>query len=179
MSKADNVILVGPMGAGKTTIGRQLAAELRLSFVDSDHEIEQRCGADIPWIFDMEGEAGFRDRESAVLADLLQRDGIVLATGGGAVERAENRALMVQGGIVVYLSTPLAQQYQRTLRDRKRPLLQAGNRRQVLKQLMARREPLYREVADVVVATDRRGAKSLLAEVIEQLARLRGSAAPG
>ena len=175
MSKTDNIILIGPMGAGKTTIGRLLAAELRFSFVDSDHEIEQRCGADISWIFDREGEEGFRDRESVVLTDLLACAGIVLATGGGAIERPANRTLLSQGGIVVYLHTPLAQQYQRTLRDNKRPLLQGGNRRQVLKRLMERREPLYRGVADIVVGTDRRGSRQLVGEILERIDRIRNA----
>ena len=170
MSRPDNIILVGPMGAGKTTIGRLLAAELRLRFVDSDHEIERRCGADIPWIFDVEGEQGFRDRESAVIRELTSACGMVIATGGGAVERAENRRMLADGGFVVYLYTTLNQQFKRTERDRKRPLLQAEKPRSVLRQLMKRRDPLYREVADLVVVSDgRRGARAMMLDLLSQI----------
>jgi shikimate kinase len=162
MSRPDNIILVGPMGAGKTTIGRLLAAELRMQFVDSDEEIERRCGADIPWIFDMEGEQGFRDRETAVLNDLMLCQGMVVATGGGAIEREWNRQLLMKSGFVVYLYTTLNQQYRRTGKDRKRPLLQGDNPRRVQKRLMKQRDPLYREVADLVVVSDGRGARVMM-----------------
>jgi shikimate kinase len=157
------------MGAGKSTIGRLLAAELRLPFVDSDEEIERRCGADIAWIFDMEGEQGFRDRETSMLDELVHRRGIVLATGGGAVERPENRALLTANGFVVYLLTTIDRQCERTARDRKRPLLQNGEPRLILEQLMARRDPLYRETADLVVATDNRNARSLVQELAAKI----------
>lgn len=176
MLNSGNVFLVGPMGAGKTTIGRLLAAELHLPFVDSDHEIEKRCGADIPWIFDMEGEAGFRDRETALLEELVHLRGMVLSTGGGAVEREQNRSLLVANGYVVYLYTTLNQQFQRTARDRKRPLLQTDDPREVLRRLMARRDPLYREVADLVVATDNRSARHMATEVLEKIRSERGEA---
>jgi shikimate kinase len=144
------------MGAGKSTIGRLLAKELRLPFKDSDKEIEQRTGADIPWIFDVEGEQGFRDREQAVIAELCEVDGMVLATGGGAVMRAENRAALRGGGRVVYLHASVEQQVDRTSRDRNRPLLRSPNPGKVLADLLAIRDPLYREIADVVVETDER-----------------------
>ncbi len=169
MSKQGNVILVGPMGAGKSTIGRLLAADLRLPFVDSDEEIERRCGADIAWIFDMEGEQGFRDRETSMLQELVLQQGIVLATGGGAIERAENRSLLADHGFVVYLRTSIERQRERTARDRKRPLLQNGDPALVLKELMHRRDPLYREIADLVVSTDTRNARSLVHELAARI----------
>jgi len=138
------------MGAGKSTIGRLLAKELRLPFKDSDKEIEQRTGADIPWIFDVEGEQGFREREQAVITELCDVDGMVLATGGGAVMRAENRAALKRGGHVVYLHASVEQQVDRTSRDRNRPLLRAADPGKVLAELFAVRDPLYREIRLVV-----------------------------
>ena len=169
----DNVFLVGPMGAGKSTIGRLLAKELKLSFKDSDKEIERRCGADIPWIFDREGEQGFRDREVAVLADLAQLEGVVLATGGGTVLREENRRTLAQGGQVIYLHASVDQQVTRTARDRQRPLLQTTDPRGVLQRLMEKRDPLYRQVADLVVEVDDRSKYHVLAEIVERLGALR------
>ena len=159
------------MGAGKTTIGRLLAQKLKLEFIDSDQEIEARTGADIPWIFDVEGEAGFRDREQRVIAELTQRDGILLATGGGVVLQPENRLALAGRGIVVYLYTSLEQQLERTGRDRHRPLLQGADPAETLRQLMAVRDPLYREIADHVVETNglsaRHVAQGLCAELLE------------
>lgn len=167
-----NVILVGPMGAGKSTIGRLLAKELRLPFKDSDKEIEQRTGANIPWIFDVEGEAGFREREQAVIAELCQADGVVLATGGGAVLRPENRQSLRAGGRVIYLHTSVAQQLERTSRDRNRPLLRAADPGRVLTDLMVIRDPLYREIADLVVETDERPPRMVVEEILERLQAL-------
>ena len=167
-----NVILIGPMGAGKSTIGRLLAKELRLPFKDSDKEIEQRTGADIPWIFDVEGEQGFREREQAVIEDLCAVDGLVLATGGGAVMRAENRAALRSGGRVVYLHASVEQQIDRTSRDRNRPLLRAANPGKVLADLFAIRDPLYREIADVVIETDERAPRLVVQEILDRLAVL-------
>ncbi|WP_322979847.1 shikimate kinase AroK [Pseudomonas sp. C11] len=167
-----NVILVGPMGAGKSTIGRLLAKELRLPFKDSDKEIEQRTGADIPWIFDVEGEQGFREREQAVIAELAQQDGLVLATGGGVVMRPENRRALHAGGRVVYLHTSVEQQIDRTARDRNRPLLRTANPAQVLRDLMALRDPLYREVADVIIETDERPPRMVVQEILARLETL-------
>ena len=144
------VFLVGPMGAGKTTVGKQLAKLLCLTFFDLDAEIEARSGADIPWIFDVEGEAGFRKRESAMLSELASKKNVVIATGGGIVLNPDNRILMSSGGLVVYLAVPLETLYERTLRDTKRPLLQVADRRAVIDKLVAEREPLYREVAELV-----------------------------
>ncbi|SDT90834.1 shikimate kinase AroK [Halopseudomonas salegens] len=164
-----NVFLVGPMGAGKSTIGRLLAKELRVPFKDSDREIEARTGADIPWIFDVEGEEGFRQREEAMIAELVAEQGIVLATGGGVVMRIANRQALQNNGFVVYLCTSVDQQLQRTAKDRQRPLLQTADPEQVLRDLMAKRDPLYREIADMVVETDQRGPKGVVSAIVRQL----------
>jgi len=148
-----NIFLIGPMGAGKTTIGRQLAAALHLEFIDSDHEIEERTGVDIPTIFDIEGEEGFRKREVAVIDELTQRDGIVLATGGGAVLREENRNHLGGRGLVIYLYATLDRLMDRTHRDKNRPLLQTDDPRAKLQELIETRDPLYRQTADIVYDT--------------------------
>ncbi|WXL28042.1 shikimate kinase AroK [Ectopseudomonas mendocina] len=160
------------MGAGKSTIGRLLAKELKLPFKDSDKEIETRTGADIPWIFDVEGEQGFREREQAVIADLCESDGIVLATGGGAVMRPENRASLKQGGNVVYLHASVEQQIDRTARDRNRPLLRGDDPGKVLRELLAVRDPLYREIADIIIETDERPPRMVVQEILDRLAIL-------
>lgn len=160
-----NVFLVGPMGAGKSTIGRLLAAELNLSFRDSDRVIEERTGADIPWIFDMEGEEGFRERETAVLLELTNERDAVIATGGGIVLRAQNREMMKASGFVCYLTASIEQLVERTARDKKRPLLQVENPRQKIIDLLALRDPLYHDAADFVVNTDRRSPKAVAQEI--------------
>lgn len=170
MSKKNNVYLVGPMGAGKSTIGRLLAAELRLDFKDTDKEIEERSGVDIPWIFDMEGEDGFRKRETVVLEELTSQNDVLLATGGGIVMKDENRRLLTTGGRVVYLYTSIDEQVRRTDKDKNRPLLQTEDPRAVLAELMEKRDPLYREVADIVFDTDRRSPKSVAQELAKLLA---------
>jgi shikimate kinase len=149
------------MGAGKSTIGRFVAEQLGLRFVDSDQVIQQRTGVDIPTIFEFEGEAGFRKRESSVIDELSREEGIVLATGGGAVLAEQNRRLLQERGSVVYLHCTPQQQYKRTARDRNRPLLQTADPLKVLKELMEVRDPLYREVADLIVTTDRKNAQSV------------------
>lgn len=164
-----NVILIGPMGAGKSTIGRLLAKELKYCFKDSDREIEARTGADIPWIFDVEGEEGFREREEAMIAELAAEQGIVLATGGGVVMREANRRALSAGGLVVYLRTSVEQQLQRTAKDRQRPLLQTPDPEKVLRELMAKRDPLYREIADLIIETDHRGPKVVVNAIVERL----------
>jgi shikimate kinase len=160
-----NIYLVGPMGAGKSTIGRVLAAELHLGFRDSDKVIEDRTGADIPWIFDMEGEEGFRDRESAVLQELSQGKDLVIATGGGIILRPENREMMKSSGYVCYLTASIEQLVERTARDKKRPLLQVENPRQKIIDLVSLRDPFYIESADFVVNTDRRSPKVVAQEI--------------
>ncbi len=167
-----NIYLVGPMGAGKSTIGRVLAAELHLNFRDSDRVIEERTGANIPWIFDMEGEEGFRDRESTVLAELAKEQDIVIATGGGIVLREPNREIMKASGYVFYLTASIDQLVERTARDKKRPLLQVDNPRQKIIDLLAMRDPLYREAADFIINTDRRSPK-LVAQEISSLIPIR------
>lgn len=147
------VFLVGMMGAGKTTIGRGLARLLGREFLDLDHELEARCGVRVPTIFEIEGEAGFRKRESAALASCAGRRNIVMATGGGAVLAAENRAALKRSGIVIYLRASVDELYRRTARDRNRPLLATADPRATLRQLLAAREPLYREVADLTIDT--------------------------
>lgn len=160
------------MGAGKSTIGRLLAKELRLQFKDSDKEIEQRTGADIPWIFDVEGEQGFRDREQLMVAELCELQGVVIATGGGVVLRAENRKALREGGRVVYLHASVEQQLERTSRDRNRPLLRTAEPGKVLRALMDIRDPLYREIADVIIETDERPPRLVVQEIIERFEAL-------
>ncbi|WP_276317498.1 shikimate kinase AroK [Neptunomonas marina] len=166
-----NIILVGPMGAGKSTIGRLLSHELKLAFTDVDREVEERAGANIPWIFDVEGEEGFRQREAQVIDELTLQDGLVIATGGGAVIRAENRACLQSRGTVIYLMTSVEQQLERTAKDKNRPLLQADNPKHVLEQLIEKREPFYLSTSDIVVKTDRRHPKNVVNEIIRQLKR--------
>lgn len=164
-----NVFLIGPMGAGKTTVGRQLARALQLEFIDSDHEVELRTGADIPWIFDIEGEAGFRRRERAVIEDLCQRHGQVVATGGGAVLDPRNRADLARSGVVVYLSASADRIYARTQKSQNRPLLRTEDPRARIEQILAEREPLYREIADLIVDTERRGVRSAASYIVRHL----------
>lgn len=165
-----NIFLVGPMGAGKSTVGKRLADMRGMEFVDSDIEIEARTGVDIPFIFEKEGEVGFRRRERAVIADLTQRSGIVLATGGGAILDPDSRQWLAARGFVVYLYAGLEQQVHRTARADNRPLLQTGeDRREILRRLFETRDPLYREIADLVISTDGRNARILVKEIEEHL----------
>ncbi len=164
MNPAPNLFFIGPMGAGKTTIGRRVAELLGLPFFDLDHEIESHCGADVPLIFDIEGESGFRHREGMLLADFSARRGIALATGGGAVLAQDNRRLLRERGFVVYLETTVAEQLHRLARDRKRPLLAAPDRRERLQALNAEREPLYREIADLIVPAGHIGGTAQVAQ---------------
>ncbi len=169
MKPADNLILVGMMGAGKTTIGRMLARRLKRPFRDSDHEIEERCGVRIPVIFEIEGEAGFRAREAQVIAELCAMGGGVLATGGGAVLSAESRRRLAECGTVVYLHASPASLWQRVRNDRNRPLLATPEPLKKLEALYAERDPLYREVADVVVETGRQSVRVLARDLLRRL----------
>ncbi len=169
MNQAARIILIGPMGAGKTTIGRQLAKTLGMDFMDSDHEIEERTGVNIPLIFDLEGEEGFRQREMDVIDDLSQRDRLILATGGGAVLKAENRQHLHDRGIVIYLHAGIDQLLNRTRHDRSRPLLQTENPRKKFEELMALREPLYRETAHITINTNRQSINHVISEIISAL----------
>ena len=164
-----NIFLVGPMGAGKTTIGRRLAQALNRDFADSDREIERRTGVSIPLIFEMEGEAGFRAREKAIIADLTRQSGIVLATGGGGVLDPANRLCLTERGFVIYLKTSVDEQLRRTGRDANRPLLQTPDPRARLEELLKIRDPLYREVANFIVCTDGRYVKRVVQIILRRL----------
>jgi shikimate kinase len=169
MKKTTNIFLIGPMGAGKTTIGRLLADRLKLQFVDADKYIEDVTGANIPWIFDVEGEAGFRERETRAIDELSQGDGVLLATGGGAVTIEQNRQYLAERGVVVYLYATVDQQVERTSRDRNRPLLQNDNPRLVLQNLFTVRDPLYRQIADILVTTDNRPPHIVARDIGDQI----------
>ena len=160
------------MGVGKTSVGRQLAGLLHRPFVDVDAEIESRCGADIQWIFDMEGEAGFRKRETKVLGDIVASSASsVIATGGGVVMTKENRKILQSSGQVIYLSVSKEQLYERMRRDKSRPLLQVGNREKVIDDLIELRDPLYREIADVVFAAEAGSAYRVAKVLLDELSK--------
>ena len=157
------------MGAGKSAVGRHLARLLHLEFVDSDEEIETRTGVDIPFIFEKEGEEGFRKREVKVIDELSQREGVVLATGGGAIADPESRSRLGARGFVVYLHTSVKQQLERTQRRKKRPLLENGDKEKVLRELMEQRDPLYREISDLIIETDGRRVQTVAREIHDAL----------
>ncbi len=157
------------MGAGKSTIGRTLAKELKLEFYDSDEVIEKRAGADLAWIFDLEGEGGFRRREQKIIEELTQKNNIVLATGGGAVLTPENRNALAGRGTVIYLKTSLQQQYERTKRDTKRPLLRTTNLEDTLERLRNASEPFYNELADISFETDKLTVKAVANNIIKYI----------
>jgi shikimate kinase len=161
-----NIYLVGAMGAGKSTVGRHLARMLQKSFLDCDQELEERTGASISIIFELEGESGFRKRESALLEELTSRQDLVLATGGGAVLDDANRALLASRGFTIYLKAPLKLLLERTSRDRNRPLLETKDRESRIKELLRIRGPLYRQVADMMVTSDQRSAKFVAREIL-------------
>ncbi len=167
MAEKRNIFLIGPMGAGKSTIGRQLAQQLNMEFFDSDQEIERRTGADITWVFDVEGEEGFREREEKVINDLTEKQGIVLATGGGSVKSKETRNRLSARGVVVYLQTTIDKQLSRTQRDKKRPLLHTDNPKDVLTRLAEERNPLYEEIADIIIEADEYTAKAVVNQIIQ------------
>ena len=163
MAEKRNIFLVGPMGAGKSTIGRQLAQQLNMEFYDSDQEIEKRTGADVGWVFDVEGEDGFRDREEKVINELTEKQ-------GGSVKSRETRNRLSARGVVVYLETTIEKQLARTQRDKKRPLLQVESPpREVLEALADERNPLYEEIADVTIRTDDQSAKVVANQIIHML----------
>ena len=172
MSRLDNIFLIGPMGAGKSTIGRHLSELLHKEFQDSDHEIEKRTGVSIPLIFEIEGEAGFRNRESSLIEELTRQSNLVLATGGGAILSADNRRVLRERGVVVYLHAPLDALLQRTRRDRNRPLLQTADRRRTLEDILKVREPIYRLTAEMVVETAHRSPTSVAREIARILEAL-------
>lgn len=172
MKYSGNVFLVGPMGVGKTTIGRVLAEQMKQEFFDSDREIEASTGADIPWIFDVEGESGFRLREQRMLNQLTAKSPIILATGGGAVLAEENRRNLKERGLVVYLRASIKQQVERTSRDKNRPLLQTPNPELKIRELMKIRDPLYTQVADIIIDTNRRNPRSVALEIVRQVKKL-------
>ncbi|WP_144290389.1 shikimate kinase [Chitinilyticum litopenaei] len=169
MKLPGNFFLVGLMGAGKTTVGRALAKATGKLFLDSDHEIESKTGVKIPVIFEIEGEAGFREREAEAIFELCQRKEIVLATGGGVVLNPQNRASLRANGFVIYLNASPEELYQRTAHDKNRPLLQTADPLGRLRELYVQRDPLYREVADLVVDTSRQSVQGMLSILIKEL----------
>jgi shikimate kinase len=164
-----NLHLVGMPGAGKSTVGKALARHLALTFIDADQEMVEHTGVSIATIFEVEGEAGFRLRESQLIADMCQRDGLLLATGGGAVLRDENRAALRESGVVIYLHAGLDHLWQRTRHDSRRPLLQTDNPRAALRSLLETRDPLYRQTADLIVETGRQSVNKLVSEIVLEL----------
>lgn len=169
MDFPQNIFLVGPMGVGKSTVGRHLATILVKQFIDADHEIERHTGAPVSLIFEIEGQAGFRERESRMLDTLTSQTNIVLATGGGSVLSEINRNILSDRGFVIYLHADTEVLYQRTRRDRNRPLLNKGDRRKTLEDIMVVRDPLYRKVAKLVIETDSRSARIVAKDIIDKL----------
>jgi len=170
---SQHIFLVGPMGVGKTTIGKRLASLMSRPFIDIDKEIEARSGADIQWIFDREGEKGFRERESRALEDIvLAKEAIIIATGGGIVLRPSNRDILRTCGSCVYLCASKEQLYERTLRDKSRPLLQVENRQKVIADLLKQRDPLYREVADLIFPAEGGQVSKVAKRLLDALSEL-------
>lgn len=157
------------MGAGKSTLGNQLAGQIDLPFFDTDAEIERRCGADISWIFDKEGEQGFRQRETEMLQELVEKPEYIIATGGGIISKQINRKILMREGFVIYLCLGVDQQYERTLTDTKRPLLQVSDRKKKLADLFAERDPLYKEVADLVIEINQQDPKYLIQKILSAI----------
>ena len=164
-----HIIFIGPMGAGKSTIGRLLSEELEVVFLDLDKEIEERTGATIPWIFDIEGEDGFREREMSVLQTIVEEEPLILATGGGCVLKSKNREVLSTAGDIVYLATSVEQQLIRTAKDKNRPLLQTENPQQVLIKMAEVRNPLYEQIADITIDTNGKPPKFVVHEIIQYL----------
>ena len=162
-----NIFIVGPMGSGKSTVGKIISDELFLSFFDTDAEIEDRTGASIDWIFDLEGESGFRKRESVVLEEMVEKNSIVLSTGGGIILSEKNRDLLSSRGTVFYLETPINVQVERTSKDKDRPLLKNGDPETILKELHDSRQKLYEDVSDHIVMTVDKSSQDVAAEIIK------------
>mgnify|MGYP003315432428 FL=1 len=162
-----NIFIVGPMGSGKSTVGKIISSELFLNFFDTDEEIENRTGASIDWIFDLEGEEGFRKRESKILEDMAQKNSIVLSTGGGIILSEVNREMLSSRGTVFYLATPIETQLERTSKDKDRPLLKDGDPGEILKNLHLTRENLYEEVSDFIVNTEGKSSQEVSSEIIK------------
>ena len=162
-----NIFIVGPMGSGKSTVGKLISDELFLNFFDTDDEIEARTGASIDWIFDLEGEEGFRKRESEMLEEMVKKNSIVLSTGGGIVLSKINRELLSSRGTVFYLSTPISTQVERTSKDKDRPLLKNGDPSQILTKLHEEREDLYKNVSDHIISTENKSSQEVAAEIIK------------
>jgi shikimate kinase len=167
----NNIFLVGPMGAGKTSVGRTLARQLNLDFYDSDEEIEKKMGVSLSWIFDLEGMQGFRYREMLAIEELSKMQNIVLSTGGGCVETPEVRECLTKRGVVIYMEVSLETQLGRLKRDKKRPLLQGENPQEVLIRLWEEREPYYENIADYTVATDNRSVREVCDDILQWLGR--------
>ena len=164
------IFIVGPMASGKSTLGKKLAQTLNIDFVDTDKEIEKKAGAEISWIFEVEGEKGFRERERKALKKSINKVDIVISTGGGIVSEKKNRDLMMAKGKVVYLKTPLELQLKRTEKDKKRPLLAQGNRKEILKVLKEERDPQYEEVANIIVdQSELKNRNTVIDEIIDKL----------
>jgi shikimate kinase len=162
-----NIFIVGPMGSGKSTVGKIISSELFLNFFDTDEEIETRTGASIDWIFDLEGEDGFRKRETKVLEEMVKQNSIVLSTGGGIILSEMNRELLSSRGTVFYLATPIEVQLERTSKDKDRPLLKNGDPGEILKNLHIARESLYEEVSDYTVNTENKSSQQVSSEIIK------------
>jgi shikimate kinase len=169
MERNGSIYLVGMMGAGKSTVGRWLARRLKLRFFDSDHEVERRCGVKIPVVFDIEGEAGFRTREAQVIEELTALDSIVLATGGGVILSEQNRARLAAHGLVAYLHARPEDLYARVRHDRNRPLLATSDPLGRLRELYRERDPLYREIAELVVETGSQSVQTLARELLDKI----------
>ena len=172
--QSGNLILIGMMGSGKTTMGRALAKHLGKTFVDTDEEIQYRTGVTIPHIFDVEGEAGFRVREAQVIADLVTRDNLLLATGGGAILTEQTRIVLPENGVVIYLRAQVHDLWLRTRNDKNRPLLQTGNAHAKLSQLFEQRDPIYQQVADLIVPSGKQSVHSMMLSLINEVEKFKG-----
>lgn len=170
-AKHKNIFLIGPMGAGKSSVGKHLAHQLNMDFYDTDEEIENRTGVEIGWIFDIEGEAGFRKRETSVIKELIKLPNIVLATGGGSILEPENREILASNGTIIYLEVSLDYQQHRTINESRRPLLRVKNRQEILEKLYHERSPLYESIADYKVHTDNRSIREVSDEIIKWLGK--------